>query len=137
MALMEETLSISAPSISATSVISTASIWSTVRFRRAKDKKGWALLGIPAPLYPTVAFRLFELRGRLINRHEEGGFVSVLFEGPPALAARLAQAFPAPPGCEALKVAASGDRILSGKAAKSPRAIAQALDPQVLESVAA
>ncbi|MEO1400154.1 MAG: hypothetical protein AAFV72_02755 [Cyanobacteria bacterium J06635_1] len=137
MALMEETSSISVSSIAAVSVISPVSIWSTVRFRRAKDKKGWALLGIPAPLYPTVAFRLFELRGRLISRHEEGGFISVLFEGPPALAARLAQTFPAPPGCEALKVAASGDRILSGKAAKSPRAIAQAFDPQVLESVVA
>lgn len=137
MALMDETLSISAPSIATVSVSSTVSIWSTVRFRRAKDKKGWALLGIPAQLYPLIAFRLFELRARLLSRHEEGSFVSVLFEGPPALAARLACTFPAPPGCEVLKVAASGERILSGKAAKSPKAIAQAPDPQDLEAIAA
>ncbi|MEO0490528.1 MAG: hypothetical protein AAF215_21685 [Cyanobacteria bacterium P01_A01_bin.123] len=103
--------------------------WSTIRFRRAKDKKGWALIGIPTQVYPLVVLRLFEQRARLIERHKTGPFTSVLFEAPPALAAKLACVFPAPPGCEALKVSESGDRILSGKAAKSPKAIAQAVDP--------
>lgn len=104
-------------------------VWQTVRFRRAKEKKGWALLGIPQQVYPLVALRLFELQARLINRHEAEGFTNLLFEAPPPVAARLACAFPAPPGCEVLKVAESGDRILSGKAAKSSTAIAQRPDP--------
>jgi hypothetical protein len=105
------------------------SLWETVRFRRAKDKKGWALLGIPQPVYPLVALRLFELQAKLISRHETTGFTSLLFEAAPPVAAKLACVFPAPPGCEALKVSESGDRILSGKAAKSPKAIAQRRDP--------
>lgn len=104
-------------------------VWQTVRFRRAKEKKGWALLGIPQQVYPLVALRLFELQARLINRHEAEGFTNLLFEAPPPVAAKLACAFPAPPGCEVLKVAESGDRILSGKAAKSAKAIAQRPDP--------
>ncbi|ASC74001.1 hypothetical protein XM38_049750 [Halomicronema hongdechloris C2206] len=111
--------------------------WSTIRFRRAKDRKGWALLGIPQPVYPLVALRLFELRARLMSRHDDGSFISVLFEAPPAVAAKLARVFPAPPGCEALKVSESGDRILSGKAAKSTKAIAQRLDPTSVELEAA
>jgi hypothetical protein len=104
-------------------------LWETVRFRRAKDKKGWALLGIPQPVYPLVALRLFELQVRLINRHETAGFTSLLFEASPPVAAKLACVFPAPPGCDVLKVSESGDRILSGKAAKSAKAIAQRPDP--------
>jgi len=104
-------------------------VWQTVRFRRAKEKKGWALVGIPQQVYPLVALRLFELQVRLINRHEAEGFTNLLFEAPPTVAARLACAFPAPPGCEVLKVAESGDRVLSGKAAKSPKAITQRPDP--------
>jgi len=111
--------------------------WSTIRFRRAKDAKGWALLGIPQSVYPLVALRLFELRARLISRHDDGAFVSVLFEAPPAVAAKLACVFPAPPGCEALKISESGERILSGKAAKSAKAIAQRLDPTSVELEAA
>ncbi|MEM6840356.1 MAG: hypothetical protein AAGF66_01605 [Cyanobacteria bacterium P01_H01_bin.119] len=103
--------------------------WSSIRFRRAKEKKGWALLGIPSQVYPLVALRLFEQRARLIDHHQTGPFDSVLFEAPPALAAKLACVFPAPPGCEVLKIAERGDRILSGKAAKSAKAIAQAPDP--------
>lgn len=104
-------------------------VWETVRFRRAKEKKGWALLGIPQQVYPLVAVRLFELQAKLINQHEAEGFTNLLFEAPPNVAAKLACAFPAPPGCEVLKVAESGDRILSGKAAKSAKAIAQRPDP--------
>ena len=111
-------------------------IWQSVRFRRAKEKKGWALLGIPQQVYPLVAFRLFELQAKLISRHEAEGFTNLLFEAPPNVAAKLACAFPAPPGCDVLKVAESGDRILSGKAAKSPKAIAQRPDPSELESAA-
>jgi hypothetical protein len=111
-------------------------VWQSVRFRRAKEKKGWALLGIPQQVYPLVAFRLFELQAKLISRHEAEGFTNLLFEAPPNVAAKLACAFPAPPGCDVLKVAESGDRILSGKAAKSPKAIAQRPDPSDLEAVA-
>lgn len=111
-------------------------IWETVRFRRAKEKKGWALLGIPEPAYPLVAVRLFELQAKLINQHQAEGFTNLLFEAPPNVAAKLACAFPAPPGCEVLKVSESGDRILSGKAAKSAKAIAQRPDPSELQEVA-
>ena len=104
-------------------------LWETIRFRRAKEKKGWALLGIPQAVYPLVALRLFELRVKLINRHEAEGFMNLLFEAPPNVAAKLACVFPAPPGCEVLKVSESGDRILSGKAARSAKAIAQQPDP--------
>ncbi|MDB9525911.1 hypothetical protein PN498_07935 [Oscillatoria sp. CS-180] len=104
-------------------------VWQTVRFRRAKEKKGWALLGIPSQVYPLVALRLFELQAKLISRHEAEGFTNLLFEAPPKVAAKLASAFPAPPGCDALKISESGDRILSGKAAKSAKAIAQRPDP--------
>lgn len=108
--------------------------WETVRFRRAKEKKGWALLGIPHQAYPLVALRLFELRAKLINRHEAEGFMNLLFEAPPAVAAKLACVFPAPPGCEALRISESGDRILSGKAAKSAKAISQRADPSDIVS---
>lgn len=111
-------------------------VWQSVRFRRAKEKKGWALLGIPQQVYPLVAFRLFELQAKLISRHEAEGFTNILFEAPPNVAAKLACAFPAPPGCDVLKVAESGDRILSGKAAKSSKAIAQRPDPSELEAAA-
>lgn len=107
-------------------------IWETVRFRRAKEKKGWALLGIPQQVYPLVALRLFELQAKLINRHEAEGFTNLLFEASPKVAAKLACAFPAPPGCDVLKVSESGDRILSGKAAKSSKAISQRPDPSDL-----
>ncbi|MGJ3252613.1 MAG: hypothetical protein ACFE0J_16015 [Elainellaceae cyanobacterium] len=103
--------------------------WSTVRFRRAKNAKAWALLGIPSQIYPIVTYRLFELRARFIDKYEDGQFISVLFEAPPALAARLALAFPAPPGCDTLSIAEGGDRILSGRAANSTKARRQALDP--------
>ncbi|MEM9004165.1 MAG: hypothetical protein AAGE59_11655 [Cyanobacteria bacterium P01_F01_bin.86] len=111
-------------------------LWETVRFRRAKEKKGWALLGIPQQAYPLVAFRLFELRAKLISRHEAEGFTNILFEAPANVAAKLACVFPAPPGCEVLKVSESGDRILSGKAAKSAKAIAQRQDPAALVEAA-
>ena len=111
-------------------------IWETVRFRRAKEKRGWALLGVPRQAYPLVALRLFELQAKLINQHEAEGFTNLLFEAPPNVAAKLACAFPAPPGCDVLKVAESGDRILSGKAAKSAKAIAQRPDPSDLPAVA-
>lgn len=122
-------------SLAATAVeVSFASpLWATVRFRRAKEKKGWALLGVPVQTYPLVALRLFELRAKLIGRHEAEGFVNLLFEAPPNVAAKLACVFPAPPGCDLLKVSESGDRILSGKAAKSSKAIAQRPDPDDLE----
>jgi hypothetical protein len=111
-------------------------VWQTVRFRRAKEKKGWALLGVPQQIYPMVAFRLFELQAKLISRHEAEGFTNLLFEAPPNVAAKLACAFPAPPGCDVLKVSESGDRILSGKAAKSSKAIAQRSDPSELQAAA-
>ncbi|MCG8364853.1 MAG: hypothetical protein MJA27_16180 [Pseudanabaenales cyanobacterium] len=111
--------------------------WSTIRFRRAREKKGWALLGIPCNIYPLVALRLFERQARLINRHQDGPFVSLLFEASPALAANLACVFPAPPGCEVLRIAESGDRILSGKAAKSSKALSQQIDPVDAEEIAA
>jgi hypothetical protein len=104
-------------------------LWSTVRFRRARDKKGWALLGIPPQIYPLVVVRLFELKARLLHRYDNEGFVSLLFEASPAVAAKLACVFPAPPGCAVLKVAETGDRILSGKAANAASAIAQRPDP--------
>jgi hypothetical protein len=104
-------------------------LWGTVRFRRAKEKKGWALLGIPQQLYPVVAWRLFELQAKLITRHEVDGFTSVLFEASSPVAAKLACVFPAPPGCEPLKVAETGDRILSGRATHRTEALSQRLDP--------
>ncbi|MBE7383988.1 MAG: hypothetical protein F6J95_021545 [Leptolyngbya sp. SIO1E4] len=123
--------------ITTVSEVSFASpVWETVRFRRAKEKKGWALLGVPQQLYPLVALRLFELRAKLISRHEAEGFTSLLFEAPPTVAAKLACVFPAPPGCEGLKVSESGDRILSGKAARSAKAIAQRPDPSELAEAA-
>lgn len=119
------------------SELSYPSAWSTVRFRRAREKKGWALLGIPQPIYPLVALRLFDLQARLISRHDDGSYTSILFEASPGLAAKLACVFPAPPGCEVLKVSENGDRILSGKAAKSAKAIAQRPDPADAELLAA
>ncbi|MEM1310008.1 MAG: hypothetical protein AAGF98_11075, partial [Cyanobacteria bacterium P01_H01_bin.153] len=98
----------------------------------AKEQKGWALLGIPQQAYPLVALRLFELQAKLISCHKAEGFTNLLFEASPKVAAKLACAFPAPPGCDVLKVAESGDRILSGKAAKSSKAIAQRPDPSDL-----
>lgn len=103
--------------------------WASIRFRRARDRKGWALLGIPVRVYPLVALRLFELKARLLSRHDDGAFTSLMFEASPAVAAKLACVFPAPPGCEALKIAPSGDRILTGQAAKSAKAIVQRHDP--------
>lgn len=108
--------------------------WAPIRFRRAKDKKGWAMLGIPNQVYPLVALRLFELKARLLGRYDDGVFTSLMFEAPPAVAAKLACVFPAPPGCEPLRIAQSCDRILSGKAAKSPKAITQRLDPSDMDS---
>lgn len=118
------------------STLATASIsgatppaWSTIRFRRAKDSKGWALLGIPQQVYPVVALRLFEQQARLLSRHDDGAFTSLLFEAPPPLAAKLACVFPAPPGCETLRVSETGDRILTGKSTKSTKGIYQRPDP--------
>lgn len=102
--------------------------WSTLRFRRAKDSRGWALLGIPSPLYPVVIRRLFEEKAKFIAKHSEGGFVSLLFEAPSTLAATLALRFPAPPGCDPLVINESGSRILAGQAAKSTRAQYQVRD---------
>ena len=121
--------------VTASEVSFSSPLWQTVRFRRAKEKKGWALLGIPRQVYPLVAFRLFELQAKLISHHEAEGFTNLLFEAPPNVAAKLACAFPAPPGCDGLKVSESGDRILSGKAVKSPKAITQRSDPSDLEAV--
>lgn len=112
-------------------------VWETVRFRRARDKKGWALLGIPRPVYPLVALRLFELQARMISRHDGDGFTNVLFEASPPLAAKLAGVFPAPPGCETLKISESGDRILSGKAARAATARSQRPDPVASDPAAA
>lgn len=103
--------------------------WATIRFRRARDKRGWALLGIPQAVYPLVALRLFELQARLISRHEDGPFISLLFEAPPSVAAKLACVFPAPPGCEALRISEAGDRILPSKGGKSGKGVYQRLDP--------
>ncbi|MGA1602454.1 MAG: hypothetical protein ACO4CG_09220 [Prochlorothrix sp.] len=102
--------------------------WSSLRFRRAKDSRGWALLGIPNPLYPLVIQRLFEEKAKFIAKHADGGFVSLLFEAPPTLAATLALTFPAPPGCAPLVINESGSRILAGQAAKSTRAQYQICD---------
>ncbi len=103
--------------------------WESIRFRRAKEKKGWVLLGVPRPVYPVVAVRLFELKAKLVDQYDANGFICLLFEAPPTVAAKLARVFPAPPGCETLKISEGGDRILSGKAAKSAKAISQPLDP--------
>jgi hypothetical protein len=78
---------------------------------------------------------LFELQARFIDKHEDGQFISLLFEAPSPVAARLALAFPAPPGCDALSVAEGGDRILSGRAANSSKARRQALDPIDLDPI--
>jgi hypothetical protein len=122
------------------STLATASIssvvppaWSTIRFRRAKDSKGWALLGIPQQVYPVVALRLFEQQARLLSRHDDGSFTSILFEAPQPLAAKLACVFPAPPGCAALRISAAGDRVLSSKAAKAAGSVCQPLDPASAE----
>lgn len=103
--------------------------WESIRFRRAKEKRGWVLLGVPRPVYPMVAVRLFELKAKLIEQYDASGFMCLLFEAPPTVAAKLAGVFPAPPGCEVLKMSERGDRILSGKAAQSAKAIAQRPDP--------
>ncbi len=104
------------------------SSWATLRFRRSKDVKGWALLGIPQALYPDVMQPLFERQTRFIEKHGQGEFVNVLFEAPVALAARLALAFPAPPSCEPLVVNQAGNRLLYGKFAQSAKARRQALE---------
>ncbi|HEY9763735.1 MAG TPA: hypothetical protein V6D07_14480 [Trichocoleus sp.] len=111
--------------------------WATIRFRRAKDSKGWALLGIPQEVYPAVAVRLFELQARLVNRYDDGSYTSLLFDAPPPVAAKLACVFPAPPGCETLKISETGDRILSGKLTQSVKGISQQPDPSTDESSAA
>lgn len=103
--------------------------WSTIRFRRAKDSKGWVLLGIPQQVYPVVAVRLFELQARLVSRYDDGSFTSLLFEAPPPVAAKLACVFPAPPGCKTLRISEMGDRILSGKLTQSAKGISQQPDP--------
>lgn len=106
--------------------------WSTIRFRRAKDSKGWALLGIPQQVYPVVALRLFEQQARLLSCYDDGSFTSLLFEAPQPLAAKLACVFPAPPGCAALRISATGDRVLGG-AAKAAGSFSQPLDPASAE----
>ncbi|HEY9878874.1 MAG TPA: hypothetical protein V6D29_10485 [Leptolyngbyaceae cyanobacterium] len=111
--------------------------WATIRFRRAKDSQGWALLGIPPEIYPAIAVRLFELQARLISRYDDGPFTSLLFEAPPPVAAKLACVFPAPPGCEALRISETGDRILSGRTAQSAKGIYQQPDPSTDELSAA
>jgi hypothetical protein len=113
--------------------IATASPWTTVRFRRAKDIKAWALLGIPVPLYPIVVQRLFERQARFLAKHHRGRYISLLFEAPADLAAVLATTFAAPPGCEVLSVNETGDRVLFGKAAQSGRARRQSKDNSGLE----
>jgi hypothetical protein len=110
------------------SQLAAASPWTTVRFRRAKDIKAWALLGIPLPLYPIVVQRLFERQARFLAKYHRGRYVSLLFEAPADLAAVLATTFAAPPGCDALSVNEAGDRILFGKAAQSGRAKRQISD---------
>ncbi|MFZ4665788.1 MAG: hypothetical protein ACOYME_05140 [Prochlorotrichaceae cyanobacterium] len=77
--------------------------WSTLRFRRAKDHKGWVLLAIPLSLYPLVVQRLFEHQAKFISKHRNGAFVNLLFEAPQALVSTLALTFPAPPGCDPLE----------------------------------
>ncbi len=99
--------------------------WSTLRFRRVKDHKGWVLLGIPLSLYPLVVQRLFEHQAKFISKHRNGAFVNLLFEAPQALAATLALTFPAPPGCDALIINEKGDRILSGSTSRSDKARSQ------------
>ena len=103
--------------------------WSTLRFRRAKDKKGWALLGIPLSLYPLVVQRLFEEQAKFISKYRLGGFVNLRFEAPQTLAATLALTFPAPPGCEPLLVNEKGDRILAGASTHSDKARVQTIAP--------
>lgn len=90
----------------------TASPWTTLRFRSAKDRQAWVLLGIPQQLYPQVVQPLFEQQVRLWEKHEDGDFIHLLFEAPPAVAAALALAFPAPPHCDPLVVDGVGDRPL-------------------------
>ncbi len=106
------------------------SAWATLRFRRSKDVKGWALLGIPQGLYLDVMQPLFERQTRFIEKHGRGEFVNVLFEAPVALAARLALAFPAPPSCQPLVVNQAGNRLLYGKFAKSAKARPQAQESE-------
>ena len=101
--------------------------WSTLRFRRAKDKPGWVLLGIPLSLYPLVVQRLFEEQAKFISKHRRGGFVNLLFEAPQSLAATLAMTFPGPPGAEPLVVNEKGDRILSGSSSRSDKARIQTI----------
>ncbi|MGA0198577.1 MAG: hypothetical protein ACO3NK_05525 [Prochlorotrichaceae cyanobacterium] len=101
--------------------------WSTLRFRRAKDQKGWVLLGIPLSLYSLVVQRLFEEQAKFIAKYRVGGFVNLLFEAPQTLAATLAMTFPAPPGAEPLVVNEKGDRILSGSSLRSEKARIQTI----------
>lgn len=111
-------------------VVPMSSLWSTVRFRRAKKAKAWTLIGIPSQIYPLVAYRLFELKAQFLEKYEKDSFVSVLFKASPAVVARLALTFPAPPRCDGLRVAQRGDRILTGKAAQSDQVLQQAVAPE-------
>ena len=103
--------------------------WSTLRFRRAKDQKSWALLGIPLSLYPLVVQRLFEEQAQFISKYRLGGFVNLRFEAPQTLAATLAMTFPTPPGCEPLRVNQKGDRILGSDSPHTDQVRVQTIAP--------
>ncbi|KKJ00217.1 hypothetical protein PROH_10995 [Prochlorothrix hollandica PCC 9006 = CALU 1027] len=112
--------------------------WATLRFRRAQNRKGWVLLGIPTTLYPQVLHRLLEAKAQCMAKHCHGSFVNLLFEAPPTLAVTLALTFPAPPGWDPLVINEGGDRILAGKAATSaPKARSQGVDPWFREAMGA
>lgn len=99
------------------------SIWSTVRFRRARGvARGFVLFGVPLSLLERVCARLFVLGAEFVacGSCRYSRFCWVCFRCSSCLAGRLALVFPCE-GSEPLFVSASG-RLLSGAAEVRARA---------------
>jgi hypothetical protein len=99
------------------------SIWSTVRFRRARGvSRGFELVGLSPSVLERVCARLFVLGAEFVScgscRYSR--FCWVCFRCSASLAGRLALVFPCE-GSEPLFVSVSG-RLLSGAAEARARA---------------
>jgi hypothetical protein len=98
------------------------SIWSTVRFRRARGvARGFVLCGVPLVAFERVCARLFVLGAEFVScgSCRFSRFCWLCFRCSSSLAGRLALVFPCE-GSEPLWVSASG-RLLSGAAESRTR----------------
>jgi hypothetical protein len=94
---------------------------SAIRFRRSRDGKGWALLGMPSgPAFQALCAQLFILNCKLIEDihiSKSGFYISICFSAPMDVVTALAKEFSCPDDVEPLVFSAKGDKVLSGAAA--------------------